>query len=664
MKISVKFTALLFTVLLVSAPLFSCANNTTPPVTEPTTDPVTEPITDPVTKPVTDPVTEPITEPITEPVTEPITEPTTEPVTEPTVPEKHVVSGIDMGNSMHVDNSMPYVTKFSSWDEDYTLQRGSDFWYGDYTGPTAKVTITYSPNFKVLTIPDSVETLYLEIDEFSAIEKIVGIEHLSQLYISIFEGNPMSSDPKHEENGAVYIGNLLVSFIGDTEHLTVRDGTRFIASSAFENCTDLKAVALPDSLETIFDYAFKNSGVTELVIPNGVTYLSYRAFDGASSLKSLTLSSSAKKLRISLLGTPKLETLSGLEGLESLELAWDETSPIFTDKTRWEDGALYIEGVLLAVDNASGIESLTVKAGTRVIAQNACQNIDSLKRVTIPDGIERIDEFSFNGCDDLTVVNVPASVKTVGRYAFGGCKALESITLSLGVTEIGDHAFSGCDALKTVTLPSTLLSIGREAFSPSGVREINLPDGLVSIGYKAFYGCSSLESITVPDSVTDFGKYVFIGCSSLKNATIPARLLGEAYLFAQCSSLEDVTLFPAELGDCHSIGDCAFAECASLKSFDIPFGITEIEPYAFYKCEKLEPSAFPETLAEIQINAFTECPNFISIDLPDGIKADEHAFGDRADCLRQVRQAMLPWYIPHDPGYETFRFSWNGHLIK
>ena len=101
-----------------------------------------------------------------------------------------------------------------------------------------------------------------------------------------------------------------------------------------------------------------------------------------------------------------------------------------------------------------------------------------------------------------------------------------------------------------------------------------------------------------------------------------------------------------------------------MKSFDIPFGITEIEPYAFYKCEKLEPSAFPETLAEIQINAFTECPNFISIDLPDGIKADEHAFGDRTDCLRQVRQAMLPWYIPHDPGYETFRFSWNGHLIK
>ena len=102
----------------------------------------------------------------------------------------------------------------------------------------------------------------------------------------------------------------------------------------------------------------------------------------------------------------------------------------------------------------------------------------------------------------------------------------------------------------------------------------------------------------------------------------------------------------------------------SLKSFDIPYGITEIEPYAFYKCEKLEPTAFPETLAKIQVNAFTECPNFISVDLPKGVKADPHAFGDYEDILRQVRQTMLPWYIPHDPGYETFTFSATGHLIK
>ena len=545
---------------------------------------------------------------------------------------------------------MPYVTRFSAWDEDYTLQRGSDFYKGDYyTGPTAKVTITYSPDLKALTIPNSVETLYLEIDEFSAIEKIVGIEHLSKLYISIAEGNPMLSDPEYQENGGIYIGDLLVSFISDAEHFTVRDGTRFIADSAFEGCTNLKTVALPDSLEGIFDYAFRSSGVTELVIPSA-TNVSCCAFEGASSLKSLTLPSSAKQLSISLENTPKLETLSGLDGLESLDIVLD--------------GALYAEGVLLAIDKAAGIETLTVKEGTRVIAQTACQNADSLKTVTIPNGVERIDDHAFYGCDALTVVNIPASVKVIGRYAFGKCKALESITVPLGVTEIGDHAFAGCDALKTAALPNTLLSIGREAFSPSGIKEINLPDGLTHIGYKAFYGCKNLESITVPDSVTDFGDFAFIGCSSLKEATIPARFLGEAYLFAQCSSLEKVILSTAELGECRSIGDCAFAECASLKSFDIPYGITEIEPFAFYKCEKLESVAFPETLAEIKINAFTECPNFTSIDLPEGVKADPHAFGDHEDILRQVRQAMLPWYIPEDPGYETFTFTWNGHIIK
>jgi len=83
MKIYIKITALLLSVLFVSAPLFSCANNPPAPVTEPVTEPITYPVTEPATEPVTDSVTDPITEPITEPITGPITEPITEPVTEP-----------------------------------------------------------------------------------------------------------------------------------------------------------------------------------------------------------------------------------------------------------------------------------------------------------------------------------------------------------------------------------------------------------------------------------------------------------------------------------------------------------------------------------------------------------------------------------------------------
>ena len=42
-----------------------------------------------------------------------------------------------------------------------------------------------------------------------------------------------------------------------------------------------------------------------------------------------------------------------------------------------------------------------------------------------------------------------------------------------------------------------------------------IPDGVTSIGWRAFSGCSDLQSITMPDSVTSIGDRVFFGCEKL-----------------------------------------------------------------------------------------------------------------------------------------------------
>ena len=59
------------------------------------------------------------------------------------------------------------------------------------------------------------------------------------------------------------------------------------------------------------------------------------------------------------------------------------------------------------------------------------------------------------------------------------------------VTSIGFKAFSGCSKLESIAIPSTVVSIGELAFAGcGGLTTLLLPSGLKSIGKEAFYNCS------------------------------------------------------------------------------------------------------------------------------------------------------------------------------
>ena len=72
--------------------------------------------------------------------------------------------------------------------------------------------------------------------------------------------------------------------------VTIGNGVTNIRDSAFYDCSGLTSVMIPASVTSIGTYAFYNcSGLTSVTIPDSVTSIRYRVFYGCSGLTSVTI---------------------------------------------------------------------------------------------------------------------------------------------------------------------------------------------------------------------------------------------------------------------------------------------------------------------------------------------------------------------------------------
>ena len=273
-----------------------------------------------------------------------------------------------------------------------------------------------------------------------------------------------------------------------------------IGNSAFANCSALSNIAIPDSVTSIGNYAFSSCCfLSDIIIPDSVENVGNGAFEYCGLLECISIPESV----IYLNGNPFCNWKGKLECLSSSFI--------------YEDDVLFnMKKSEIISFRKQKIESYIIPDSVTSIGDSAFSGCHSLSNIVIPDSVTSIGNYAFSSCCSLSGVIIPDSVTSIGNHAFKGCSSLSNIVIPDSVTSIGDWAFSDCHSLSNIVISDSVIRIGTGAFSGcTSLSNIVIPDSVTSIEYFAFSRCYSLSNIVIPDSVTSIGEEAFCDCSNL-----------------------------------------------------------------------------------------------------------------------------------------------------
>ena len=311
----------------------------------------------------------------------------------------------------------------------------------------------------------------------------------------------------------------------------------------------------------INDYAFYYNDLKEINLPNTLTFIGYRAFDGCSKLEKITLPQSLESIgsyafencnNLTNIAIPKSVTKIGDNlGYAIFPKCTKLKSIIVDSENTIYDSRENCNAIIETATNKmiAGCTTTTIPESVTVIGKYCMSYRELPKVLKISKNITLIDSYAFEGSYgpiELIIEDSDNSIRTEGVFKFEGLKSVyigrdiyynglgsifpkntekqgigvEQVTFGPQVTFVHSCLFKDCNSLKSVNVLGELNSISQYAFNNSSETGFEFimpnPNSITRIETYAFAG-TNLKDFKLSENLTELGSYAFYGCSGLSS---------------------------------------------------------------------------------------------------------------------------------------------------